>query len=118
MLFFSKHHRYFVVEGPPLNLEELGELVLKTSGEFGLGRMSPQIRFHDRVAEISVLRVSRESAPDVFTLNLKILKVFGSMRTCRQYLATYLLRERYPKENESGSENLERSLARLRRVRN
>lgn len=95
---FAKHHRYFLVEGSShqaMDASVLSAAVLQLSGEYGLGRMSPHLRFADHTTQLGVIRVSRETAPlFAAATRLSILRVCGSMRTCRPCLVR-AIRDRY-----------------------
>lgn len=98
----SKKHRYLVVETAQVErtaaslLKALTPLILAATGELGLGRMSPHVRFFDARARIGVVRVSRRTARDFVkatAAKVRVLRVTGSMRTCRPRLKQ-LLEER------------------------
>lgn len=87
----SKKNRYFVIATEERSatslLNTLTPLILAAVGELGLGRMSPHVRFFDSKAKIAVIRVSRRTARDfVAATNVQVIRVAGSMRTCRPHL--------------------------------
>ena len=115
-------HRYLVVDTREVEAETAAQVfgvvrrtVLEESGEFGLGRANPQVRFYDKRARLAVVRVSRESAPQFPRAQLRVLTTHGSIRSCRPR-AMRFLRERYGPLGDDAS--LDAGLAELARASN